>query len=57
MTVGELIEKLDLIDRECPVLIIDENNLASDVRVAELDPYFDYVATDNSKTPFCIKTY
>lgn len=57
MKVKELRQILELVDGECTILIIDQHHLASDVRAAEIDPYFDFVLDERSDTAFCIKTY
>jgi hypothetical protein len=55
MTVQELREKLDLIDGECEVLIVDERYSATyEIENAMLEPYYDN-EVDNGKSPFCIQ--
>ena len=54
MTVQELQEKLDLIDSECEILIIDDKLYVHGVEDARLDVYFDN-EVDNGKSPFCIR--
>ena len=54
MTVQELQEKLDLIDSECEILIIDDQYCVHGVEDAKLDVYFDN-EVDNGKSPFCIR--
>jgi len=54
MTVQELQEKLDLIDGECEILVIDDQYCVHGVESARLDVYFD-AEVDNNKSPFCIR--
>lgn len=53
MTVQELREKLDLIDSECEILVIDDQYGVHGIENARLDICFDD-EVDNDKSPFCI---
>lgn len=54
MTVQELRDKLDLIDDECELLVIDDQYGVHGIEGAMLDPYFDN-EVNNNKSPFCIR--
>ena len=54
MTVQEFRDKLELVDGECEVLLIDGNYQIKDIKTIGLDCYFDNAVT-NDKSPFTIR--